>query len=196
MAFLDEIRAKDHIVYRRLSNTEVVVLAENGPASTTAPTPVTVNKTTMQEVPIMKITKTKSRFQKQGVTKVNRVQLLEGRFLAHRMSKVAGNRQASSPAASGGQLVKTPAQTELVTTIEAKIDVGFGNSLFIRGQGAELSWDKGQPLNCIDGTTWMWSTTATKEKLVFKLILNDVVWASGEDLVLEPGKKIEVVPTF
>ena len=196
MAFLDEVRAKDHSIYHRLSNTQVVVLAENGPASTPPPTPVTVNKTPMQEEPIMKTTKTKSRFPKQALTKVNRVQLMEERLLPHQISEVRGNHQTTNPATIGNQNAKTPALTEVATIIEAKIDVGFGNSLFIRGQGAELSWDKGQPLNCIDGTTWMWSTTEAKAKLVFKLVLNDVVWASGEDLVLEPGKKIQVVPKF
>ena len=80
--------------------------------------------------------------------------------------------------------------------IEAKIDVGFGNSLFIRGQGADLSWEKGLPLNCADGSTWAWSTKEARDKVVFKLLLNDQTWARGEDVVLEPGKKIQIVPAF
>jgi hypothetical protein len=83
-----------------------------------------------------------------------------------------------------------------VTIIEAKMDVGFGNALFIRGQGAGLNWDKGQPLICANGNTWVWSTREAGEKLVFKLILNDRVWAAGEDIVVKPGKRIEVVPKF
>ena len=79
---------------------------------------------------------------------------------------------------------------ERTTMVEAKVDVGFGNSLFIRGQGAELSWDKGLPLNCIDGSTWVWSTTKAKDKLVFKLVLNDQVWAQGEKLWLSLAKRL------
>jgi hypothetical protein len=32
--------------------------------------------------------------------------------------------------------------------------------------------------------------------VVFKLLLNDQVWAKGEDVVVEAGRKIEVVPVF
>ena len=39
-------------------------------------------------------------------------------------------------------------------TIEAKIDVGFGNTLYLRGEGVGLSWTQGVPLTCVDGKTW------------------------------------------
>ena len=81
------------------------------------------------------------------------------------------------------------------TTIEAKIDVGFGNNLFLRGQGAGLSWDRGIPLTCVDGKTWQWSAKAN-DKLTFKLLLNDTVWAKGADMVAVPGQKVEVAPAF
>lgn len=80
-------------------------------------------------------------------------------------------------------------------TIEAKIDVGFGNKLFVRGQGAGLSWDHGIPLECVDSQTWR-LTVPAQDKLQFKLLLNDSVWAQGEDLIAAPGKKVEVVPAF
>ena len=80
--------------------------------------------------------------------------------------------------------------------VEARIDVGVGNALFIRGQGDGLSWDKGLPLNCVDATTWVWSTTHAREKVVFKLLLNDQIWAKGQDAVLDPGQKIQIAPGF
>lgn len=89
-----------------------------------------------------------------------------------------------------------PAPVEPVTVVAAKIDVGLGNRLFIRGQGDELSWFQGVPLNCVDATTWVWSTREAREKVVFKLLLNDQVWAKGEDIVVEAGRKIDVVPFF
>ncbi|MGO8930142.1 MAG: hypothetical protein ACLQU3_25005 [Limisphaerales bacterium] len=91
---------------------------------------------------------------------------------------------------------QNPAPTEPVMVVEAKINVGLGNHLFIRGQGDGLSWFEGVPLNCVDATTWVWSTRHAKEKVVFKLLLNDQVWAKGEDVVVEAGRKIEVVPFF
>jgi len=80
-------------------------------------------------------------------------------------------------------------------TIEAKIDVGFGNALYLRGEGNGLNWNHGVPLTCVDGTTWKWSAVAG-EKLQFKLLLNDAIWAKGENLVATPGERIEIAPAF
>lgn len=98
------------------------------------------------------------------------------------------------------KVAPAPAKTSIVTgaapiTIEAKIDVGFGNKLFARGQGAGLSWDHGIPLECVDSQTWRLIVPA-KDKLQFKLLLNDSIWAQGEDVVAAPGKKVEVTPAF
>ena len=82
-----------------------------------------------------------------------------------------------------------------VTIIEAKVDVGFGNNLFLRGEGPGLSWDHGVPLKCVDPQTWQWSAPAG-DKLKFKLLLNDTVWAQGEDLVAAPGQRLRIAPTF
>jgi len=86
--------------------------------------------------------------------------------------------------------------SEPATVVEAKIDVGLGNRLFIRGQGDGLSWEKGLPLNCIDPTTWVWSKSPAKEQMIFKLLLNDQVWAKGVDVVVEPGQRIQLAPGF
>lgn len=80
-------------------------------------------------------------------------------------------------------------------TIEAKIDVGFGNTLYLRGEGLGLSWSHGIPLTCVDGKTWKW-TGETQEQLKFKLLLNDKIWSQGENLVAAPGQKLEISPAF
>ncbi len=99
------------------------------------------------------------------------------------VAKIAKEEKEAKTIAPKGQLTTSPKPSQQTTIVEAKVDVEFGNSLFIRGQGAELSWDKGLPLSCIDGSTWVWSTTKAKDRLVFKLVLNDQVWAQGEDVV-------------
>jgi len=80
-------------------------------------------------------------------------------------------------------------------TIEAKIDVGFGNALYLRGEGRGLSWNQGIPLTCVDNSTWKW-TGESADKMKFKLLLNDQVWAAGEDLVAAPGEKVRISPVF
>ena len=98
--------------------------------------------------------------------------------------------------------VATPKQTPAVmsapgavTTIDVKLDVGFGNAVFLRGQGAGLTWERGVPLICVDGKTWRWSGTA-KDPITFKPLINDRIWSAGNDLTVKPGQKLEVKPSF
>jgi hypothetical protein len=116
--------------------------------------------------------------------------------LPHQTAAALGQptRQEHAPTESTRTQSSSPA--EQVTVVEAKIDIGFGNRLFIRGQGAGLSWLNGVPLDCIDADTWVWSCTQAKNKVVFKLLLNDEIWAQGEDVVAEAGRKIETIPCF
>ena len=81
------------------------------------------------------------------------------------------------------------------TVIEAKIDAGFGNTVYLRGNGPGLSWERGVPCVCVNRNTWRW-TAPSAEKVTVKLLLNDSVWAQGADLVVGPGEKVEVVPAF
>lgn len=125
--------------------------------------------------------------------------------LVNRMKKtikkvVATATVPTAPASAPAPLKAIPAKTPIVTaatpiTIEAKIDVGFGNRLFLRGQGEGLSWDRGIPLDCVDSQTWR-LIVPSKDKLQFKLLINDTVWAKGEDVVVTPGKRVELAPAF
>jgi hypothetical protein len=106
----------------------------------------------------------------------------------------------SNPTASSGLVKAAPARSQSVTsaapvTIVAKIDVGFGNKLFVRGQGEGLSWERGIPLENVDSRTWR-LTVPAKDKLQFKLLLNDTVWAKGDDVIAAPGKHVQVSPAF
>jgi hypothetical protein len=82
-----------------------------------------------------------------------------------------------------------------LTTIDVKIDVGFGNAVFLRGQGSGLTWEHGVPLACVDGRTWRWSQTVASP-ITFKVLINDKVWSAGNDLIVTPGQKLEVLPSF
>ena len=103
---------------------------------------------------------------------------------------------ASKPAKAAPVAEAKPvAKASRSATIEAKIDVGFGNTLYLRGEGKGLNWNQGIPLTNVDGSTWQWSGEAD-EKLKVKLLLNDAVWAKGEDLVVAPGQKLQIAPAF
>lgn len=122
--------------------------------------------------------------------------------------EVAPARVASAP--SSAPASKAPLQTKPIkiplasakrktpqlTTVNARIDVGFGNTLYIRGQGDGLSWDKGTPLECVDAATWVWSTKNAEGTIEFKLLLNDQVWAQGENMTVAAGQSLEASPAF
>jgi hypothetical protein len=92
--------------------------------------------------------------------------------------------------------MKSKMPCEPLTLVEAKVDVGLGNALYIRGQGDGLSWDKGQRLIPGFGGSWIWKSTRAKGRVLFKLLLNDKIRAKGEDIGVEAGKMIEVAPVF
>jgi hypothetical protein len=121
---------------------------------------------------------------------------IEAALVKSQVARIAKEGKEAKTMAPTNQGTTSPKPSPKATIIEAKIDVGYGNSLFIRGRGAELSWDKGLPLKCMDRSTWVWSTTQATDKLVFKLLLNDTAWARGEDVVIASGKRIEIVPGF
>ena len=81
-------------------------------------------------------------------------------------------------------------------TITAKIDVGFGNTLFIRGSGAGLSWSKGTPLVCVATDAWSIVLPGASSPFAFKFALNDRDWSNGKDYQAGPGDTVTVTPSF
>jgi hypothetical protein len=92
--------------------------------------------------------------------------------------------------------VKASPSTVATTKIVAQIDVGFGNTLYIRGEGPGLSWEKGIPLDCIADTQWSLTLSEASRPVVFKFLINDLTWSAGEDFVVQPGGSVELTPTF
>ncbi len=82
------------------------------------------------------------------------------------------------------------------TRVVVKSDVGFGNQLFIRGQGANLSWDRGLPLKNIKQDEWVWETDSSFNSCEFKILINDFTYESGENHLLDCGATIQYTPKF
>ena len=97
---------------------------------------------------------------------------------------------------SASERLQSPASSAVEATIIGELDVGFGNSLFIRGDGAGLNWDTGVLLECLDSQTWVWKTSAAERPFHFKFLLNDQVWCQGDDFQACPGQTIRVSPVF
>jgi len=83
------------------------------------------------------------------------------------------------------------------TSIIANVDVGFGNSLSIRGEGASgLSWDEGTLLENVSPYEWAYNTTTAKGEVTFKFLINDEVWAEGDNLTVSAGGTSVSSPSF
>lgn len=72
--------------------------------------------------------------------------------------------------------------------------MGFGNQLFIRGEGGGLSWSQGLPMECVGPAEWQWRTRDTGAPLIFKVLLNNDRWSHGENFVAAPGEWTEITP--
>jgi hypothetical protein len=81
-------------------------------------------------------------------------------------------------------------------TITAMVDVGFGNSLFIRGDGAGLSWGKGTPLTNVSAGSWTLVLTDVQSPFDFKFLINDDRWSADPDYAAAPGDTVTVAPNF
>lgn len=75
--------------------------------------------------------------------------------------------------------------------------IGIGNKLFIRGNGAGLSWEKGVPLQFVSIGKWRWETTEAQLPLSARLYKNDQIECpSLGTFTLEPGRQRELSVTF
>jgi hypothetical protein len=84
----------------------------------------------------------------------------------------------------------------VVTTISANIDVGFGNALYLRGEGPGLSWDKGVRMECVADDRWSLALGESARPIVFKFLINDETWSVGPDYTVSPGTTVTLTPTF
>jgi hypothetical protein len=95
---------------------------------------------------------------------------------------------------------KTAAKKETpvsaITIVIAKVDVGYGNSLFIRGEGANLSWEKGILMENAGDDEWSWSTSSVPDRLVFKFLVNDDIWSAGDNFTIVVGETSILTPIF
>ena len=105
---------------------------------------------------------------------------------------VAPVKKAASPAKKQPTVTSEPP----ATFISAKIDIGFGNHLYIRGEGPGLTWDHGLAMDCVGTGLWTAAINNASLPVTFKVLVNDLTWSTGNDFVVEPGQGITIVPTF
>lgn len=111
--------------------------------------------------------------------------------------KTAAHAKAAHPKKVAAPARKKPVITEPpVVSITAKADIGFGNHLYLRGEGPGLSWDHGLAMVSIAADLWAATVKGATSPVTFKVLVNDLSWSSGDDYVVEVGQSVTVAPTF
>ncbi len=114
---------------------------------------------------------------------------------AKKAAKKAVAKKAAAKKAAKKTVAKAPVSKSL-TRIIARVDVRFGNILTIRGEGGGLSWNEGVPMKNLSTDEWIWETREADSGIVFKFLVNDEIWAHGEDQTVAAGGTSISTPTF
>ncbi|MGB0343964.1 MAG: hypothetical protein ACPGGJ_01090 [Coraliomargarita sp.] len=112
------------------------------------------------------------------------------------VKKTAAAKPAAKKAARKAPAKKKSARKLVETRIVARVDVGFGNALYLRGEGAGLSWEQGTLMENISPYEWAFATTRTNAPIEFKCLINDQVWADGENQTVAAGGTSISSPVF
>lgn len=115
---------------------------------------------------------------------------------AKRPAVAAVKATAPKAAAASAPGIKAPAKKTAGTVITALVDVGFGNTLYVRGEGASLSWDSGIPLASVADNKWEIALPAATGPIIYKFLINDFNWSVGEDFQSNAGSSVTVTPAF
>lgn len=97
--------------------------------------------------------------------------------------------RSSAPAESA-------ASSDGATRLLATAYIGIGNKLFIRGEGPGLSWEKGVPMQFVSIGKWGWATNDALAPVRCELYKNDETAALTGEVVLDPGKHVEITALF
>jgi hypothetical protein len=91
---------------------------------------------------------------------------------------------------------KAVAAKPMTTSVTACIDIGFGNVLYVRGEGPGLSWDKGIPMECLATDQWQISLGESARPYLLKFLVNDLTWSTGPDYTVPSGVSLTLAPQF
>lgn len=88
--------------------------------------------------------------------------------------------------------------TTTLTKIKVRYNVGWGNSIFIRGSRYPLWWDMGRGAHNEGPDLWTWQTERIPAGtcVEYKPLINDTTWSQGGNYTVCGGQTVEIYPTF
>lgn len=145
---------------------------------------------TKTPAPAKKAVKTATKAVKKAVVEVKKAAVKKAAA-----TKTAVKKTVTKKATSGtAKKTVTPKATEI--TISAKVNIGYGNTLFLRGEGKGLSWDQGVSMTCVADDEWSITVAKSAQPRVFKFLINDEHWCTGEDYSLRSDQSGTFTPSF
>jgi hypothetical protein len=113
------------------------------------------------------------------------------------ITKKGTNVNKSKPNTTTKLAIGISKQTSQTLSVTAEANIGFGNRLYIRGDGCGLSWDKGIAMKYMNDDRWQWEckNAPSKTNFEFKVLINDEIWSTGENYTAS-NKNNKICPTF
>jgi predicted alpha/beta superfamily hydrolase len=84
----------------------------------------------------------------------------------------------------------------LETTVLVHYDVGYGNTLHLRGDDAGLNWSTGMPCTWGAGNVWSCVLEGGDGAIALKPLHNDSTWARGWNWRVIAGQSLDIYPYF
>ncbi len=91
---------------------------------------------------------------------------------------------------------KRPASSPVSLSLVAVVNVGIGNTPYVRGDGPGLSWTEGVPMRFLEIGKWEWTIENADEPAVIQIFKNDEISAFGEEVCVGVGERVEIHPKF
>lgn len=113
-----------------------------------------------------------------------------------KVAKKAPAKKVAKKAAKKAPAKKAARKQKIVTRVIAKVDAGFGNQVYIRGNSTGLTWDSGILMKNVSADEWVWESTVVTSEVEFKVLINDSVWSIGANGVVFPGATVVFEPVF
>ncbi len=151
-------------------------------------------KTTKSKTPTpaKKTVKAVTKAVKKAVVKVKKTAVKK--TAAKKPTKKAATSTAAKKTTGSTKKTVTAKATKI--TISAKVDIGFGNTLYLRGEGKGLSWDQGVSMTCVADDEWSITVAKSAQPRLFKFLINDEAWCLGEDYSLRSNQSGTFTPNF
>lgn len=98
---------------------------------------------------------------------------------------------------SGTPTSYTP-MTPTITKVRVHYNVGYGNTMYLRGDTYPLWWDQGRKMRNVSSDVWEFEMERIPAgaTVQFKPLKNDITWSIGNNYTVTGGQTIDIYPNF